>query len=100
LGEVRGVILASAGRRGLPVVDYAPATVKVAVAGAGSAPKGMVARGVSRLLGREVFAGDATDALAVAICHLRHDRFASRLHSSTVVPGSRRARVRVVRGGR
>ena len=54
LGEVRGVILAGAGRKGLPVVDYPPATVKVAVAGAGAAEKSMVARGVGALLGIEV----------------------------------------------
>ena len=35
LGEVRGALLAVAGRRGIDVVDYPPATVKVAVAGSG-----------------------------------------------------------------
>lgn len=100
LGEVRGVVLAGAGRRGLPVTDYPPATVKVAVAGAGAAEKVMVARGVSALLGTTVEAGDATDALAVAICHLRHDRFARRLRSSTVVAGARRPGARVIRGVR
>lgn len=101
LGEVRGVILSSAGRRELPVVDYPPATVKVAVAGAGAAEKAMVARGVGALLGIDAVAGDATDALAVAICHLRHYKFADRLRSSTVVePAAGRRRVRVARGGR
>lgn len=100
LGEVRGVLLASAGRRDLPVVDYPPATVKVAVAGSGRAEKGMVARGVNALLGLSVDPGDATDALAVAICHVRHDRFRSRLEDSTVVAASGRARVRVARGVR
>lgn len=100
LGEARGVILASAGRRGLPVVDYPPATVKVAVAGAGAAEKAMVARGVSALLGLEMAAGDATDALAVAICHLRHHRFEARLRSATVVAAAPRRRVRVARGAR
>lgn len=100
LGEVRGVLLASAGRREVPVVDYPPATVKVAVAGSGRAEKGMVARGVNALLGTTVDAGDATDALAVAICHLRHDRFQSRLRTSTVVAASGRRRVRVARSGR
>lgn len=100
LGEVRGVILAIAGRRSLPVVDYPPATVKVAVAGAGAATKEMVARGVSALLRLDAVAGDATDALAVAVCHVRHDRFRSRLRSSTVVAPAARPRVRVVRGGR
>lgn len=79
LGEARGVLYAVAGRCGLAVVDYAPATVKVAVAGVGNAEKEMVARGVQQLLGGVHSAGDATDALAVAICHLRHAAFASRL---------------------
>lgn len=100
LGEVRGVILAAAGRRELPVVDYPPATVKVAVAGAGAAEKAMVARGVSALLGIEVVAGDASDALAIAICHLRHYKFERRLRTATVVEPVARRRVRVARGGR
>jgi crossover junction endodeoxyribonuclease RuvC len=95
LGEVRGVVLAGAGRRGLPVVDYTPATVKVAVAGSGCAEKSMVARGVGALLGSDVRPGDAADALAVAICHLRHARFTSRLQSATL--GAARPRLRVRR---
>jgi crossover junction endodeoxyribonuclease RuvC len=82
LGEVRGAILALAGRRQLTVVDYPPATVKVAVTGSGVAEKAAVARGVGELLGAEREAGDATDALAVAICHLRHASFARRLRDS------------------
>jgi crossover junction endodeoxyribonuclease RuvC len=79
LGEIRGAVLAVAGRRRLPVVDYPPATVKLAVAGSGRAEKDAVARGVSTLTGTHHVAGDATDALAVAICHLRHASFARRL---------------------
>ncbi len=79
LGEIRGAVLAVAGRHGLPVVDYPPATVKLAVAGSGVAEKEAVARGVSTLTGERFEAGDATDALAVAICHLRHASFARRL---------------------
>jgi crossover junction endodeoxyribonuclease RuvC len=79
LGEIRGAVLAVAGRSRLPVVDYPPATVKLAVAGSGMAEKEAVARGVSALTGGSFAAGDATDALAVAICHLRHASFARRL---------------------
>lgn len=39
LGEIRGAVLAVAGRHALPVVDYPPATVKLAVAGSGAAEK-------------------------------------------------------------
>lgn len=79
LGEIRGAVLSVAGRRGLVVVDYPPATVKLAVAGSGAAEKDAVARGVNTLTGGRYEAGDATDALAVAICHLRHASFARRL---------------------
>jgi crossover junction endodeoxyribonuclease RuvC len=98
LGEARGALYAVAGRRGLSVVDYAPATVKVAVAGSGQAEKGMVARGVQLLLGGTRVAGDEADALAVAICHLRHAAFASRLRPSVEpAPAVRRARTAVPR---
>lgn len=79
LGEIRGAVLAVAGRHRLPVVDYPPATVKLAVAGSGVAQKDAVARGVTALVGGLHDPGDATDALAVAICHLRHASFAARL---------------------
>mgnify|MGYP000340489924 CR=1 FL=1 len=82
LGEIRGAVLAVAGRNGLAVVDYPPATVKLAVAGSGAAQKDAVARGVNSLTGGHYEAGDATDALAVAICHLRHEKFARRLKSA------------------
>ena len=88
------VVLAGAGRRALPVVDYPPATVKVAVAGSGAAGKDVVARGVSALLGLAVEPGDTSDALAVAICHLRHTSFASRLRSSDGTAATRRTRLR------
>lgn len=79
LGEVRGALLAVAGRRGVEVVDYPPATVKVAVTGFGRAEKEAVALGVRRLVGGTHAAGDSTDALAIAICHLLHARFERRL---------------------
>jgi crossover junction endodeoxyribonuclease RuvC len=93
LGEARGALFAVAGRSGVSVVDYAPATVKVAVAGSGNAEKDMVARGVAQLLGGTHVAGDATDALAVAICHLRHAAFASRLRPAIDSGRARSTRV-------
>jgi crossover junction endodeoxyribonuclease RuvC len=53
------------------VTAFAPATVKVQVTGFGRAEKAQVALMVSRLLDldRDVAAGDACDALAVALCH-------------------------------
>lgn len=71
LGQARGVILLALARRGLALAEYAPAEVKLSVAGHGRAEKSQLAAMVARLLRvRLEDAGlDATDALAIAICH-------------------------------
>jgi crossover junction endodeoxyribonuclease RuvC len=79
IGEVRGAVLAVAGRVGVGTFEYTPATVKSSVTGSGAAEKEVVARSVAHLLGGSFDAGDAADALAVAICHLRHAVYAARL---------------------
>jgi crossover junction endodeoxyribonuclease RuvC len=71
LGHVRGVVLLAGAEAGLPVFEFAPATVKVQVTGFGRAEKAQVALMVARLLELpgDGEAGDAADALAVALCH-------------------------------
>lgn len=71
VGEARGVALVSAAGRGLPVHQYAPRQVKMAVAGHGGAGKAEVARmlALHLTLPPGVVESDATDALAVALCH-------------------------------
>ena len=70
LGHVRGVVLLAGAAAGLLVSAFPPATVKVQVTGFGRAEKSQVALMVSRILAlEEQPAGDATDALAVALCH-------------------------------
>ena len=70
LGQARGVVLAVAGRRTLPVYAYPPATVKRAVSGHGRADKSQIQRMVQVLLSLDRMPGqDESDALAVAICH-------------------------------
>jgi len=71
IGEARGVILLAAASHGVPVAQYAPATVKLKVAGRGGASKDTLARMLEYTLGIPLagLAGDATDALAVAYCH-------------------------------
>lgn len=71
LGHVRGVVLLAGAQAGLPVSAFPPATVKAQVAGYGRAEKSQVAFMVARLLElpTDVQAGDASDALAVALCH-------------------------------
>jgi crossover junction endodeoxyribonuclease RuvC len=71
LGQARGVALLVAAQHGVPVHEYAPARVKKAVGAGGGADKTAVARMVSLALRTRVVArADATDALAVALCHL------------------------------
>jgi len=70
LGHVRGVVLLSGAEGGIPVYEYPPATVKQQITGFGRAEKAQVAFMVTRLLALPGDAppGDATDALAVALC--------------------------------
>jgi crossover junction endodeoxyribonuclease RuvC len=70
LGHVRGVVLLAGARVGLAIHEYPPATVKQQITGFGRAEKAQVAYMVTRLLALEHDAepGDATDALAVALC--------------------------------
>ena len=71
LGQARGVALLVAARAGLPVFEYAPALVKRAIGVGGAGAKEAVSRAVSAFLGlTDMPRADATDALAVAVCHL------------------------------
>jgi len=77
LGEVRGAVMVAAARAKIPVVEYSPAQIKVAVSGYGRAAKEQMQLMVGRLLrlDREL-AVDEADALAAAICHLHAHRLA------------------------
>ncbi|MGH2852970.1 MAG: crossover junction endodeoxyribonuclease RuvC [Solirubrobacteraceae bacterium] len=78
VGHARGVAMLAAGQRGVPCFSYTPQRVKSAVCGNGRAPKDQVARMVQTLLGLpELPTPDhASDALAVAVCHLNAAPFA------------------------
>jgi len=71
LGHARGVALLAAVQAGVPVVEYTPAEVKLAVVGYGRAEKPQVQQMVMLLLGLDTAPTpfDASDALAAAICH-------------------------------
>lgn len=78
LGEARGVILAAAARANVPVAEYSPAAIKVAVAGAGRASKSQVQTMIGHLLGiTGTLVADEADALAIGLCHLQSRRLAS-----------------------
>lgn len=72
VGQASGLALATAARAGIPVAQYSPNEVKLAVAGHGSAEKDAVQAMVVRLLALAQSPGspDAADALALALCHL------------------------------
>ena len=71
LGHARGVAMLAAVEAGLPVFEYTPAEVKRAVVGYGRAEKQQVQQMVKLILGLAVLPTpfDASDALAIAICH-------------------------------
>ncbi len=70
LGHVRGVVLLAGAQAGVPIREFSPATIKAQITGFGRAEKRQVAMMVSRLLElpADLEPGDATDALAVALC--------------------------------
>ena len=72
LGRAQGVAMAAALSRGLPVAEYAPRRIKQAITGRGSASKEQVALLLKNLLHLDQIPErlDATDGLAVAVCHL------------------------------
>ena len=71
LGRAQGVAIAAAMHAGLPVTEYSPRKVKQSVTGNGNADKTQVWKMLQQLLELkeqpEYF--DATDALAIAVCH-------------------------------
>jgi crossover junction endodeoxyribonuclease RuvC len=79
LAHVRGVALLMAAEAGLDVGEYSPLEVKVSVVGYGRAEKRQVQMMVHSLLATElqIESLDATDALAVAICHATHSNFSA-----------------------
>ncbi len=80
LGHARGVVVLAAARAGLVVSEYASKRVKRSLTGTGAATKDQVAMMVRTLL-PDTRGGsrDATDALAVAICHAHVRSTLSRL---------------------
>ena len=80
LGQARAVALIVPAQAGVPVAEYAPNAVKKVVVGVGHAEKAQVAHMVKlQLPGVKLAGPDATDALAIALCHAHHARFQGRL---------------------
>jgi len=90
LGQARGIAMLVPAQHGLAVAEYAPNTVKKVVVGVGHAQKEQVAHMVkTQFPGIALNSPDATDALAIALCHAHHARFSGRLEQALAKAGTR-----------
>ena len=83
MGQARGVAILAASKSGIPVGEYSPKEVKCAVAGTGNAAKSQVQFMVKKLLKLKDPPQplDASDALAVALCHAQRIRRDARMQA-------------------
>lgn len=89
LGQARGVAVCAVAEAGLPLHEYAPASIKLAIAGSGRAEKPQIQHMVRMLLNLPAApAADAADALACALCHA-HSR-TLKIHTEKLLQGARR----------
>jgi crossover junction endodeoxyribonuclease RuvC len=86
LGRAQGVAMAAAMMGGLQAVEYAPRKIKQSVTGRGNATKEQVWKMLQHTLNivEDVKFMDATDAVAVALCHHYQFRTITQLQSTTV----------------
>ncbi|HWX86575.1 MAG TPA: crossover junction endodeoxyribonuclease RuvC [Solirubrobacteraceae bacterium] len=91
VGHARGVTMLVAGERGIPCFSYTPQKVKSSVCGHGRAAKDQVARMVQTLLAlpRMPASDHASDALAVALCHVNGTPLADAVARATQLAGAR-----------
>lgn len=84
LGHARGIAMVTASLANLDVSEYTPLEVKKALVGTGGASKEQVQKMVKIMLSLpEVACEDASDALAVAICHLNSETLRSKIKAGT-----------------
>jgi len=71
LGRAQGVAMAAGLSRDIPITEYAPKKIKMAITGNGNASKEQVARMLQSLLELKTLPKnlDSTDGLAAAVCH-------------------------------
>jgi crossover junction endodeoxyribonuclease RuvC len=81
LGQAKGVAMLAAEMNNLPVFEYSPRAVKMAVVGVGAATKDQVKIMVSRILNlsMQIFSEHTADAAAIAICHAHSARWQEKL---------------------
>ena len=83
LGQARGVILLAGANENIPIAEYSPLEVKQSTVGYGRANKIQVQAMVRRLLNLKAapISLDASDALAIAICHLHSSCMSERIRA-------------------
>jgi len=71
LGRAQGVAIAAALQRDIPIFEYAPRKIKLAISGTGTASKEQLAVVMQRFFNAKEFPtnSDETDAIAIALCH-------------------------------
>lgn len=81
VAEARGVIIVAAAELGVPVYEYSPQDVKIAVTGSGAADKVSVTKMVERLiqLGDKKRLDDELDAIALGMAHQAGFRLSTKL---------------------
>jgi len=92
VGEARAMALLAAAQHSLPVSQYPPTRVRATVANYGAGDKEQVRTALTLQLGVDLSAYplDATDALAVALCHLRHAALDAMMGNERVTARGRR----------
>ena len=77
LGHARGMALLSAAKIGIPVYEYSPRKIKQSVTGNGNATKEQVKFMIKIILSlqNKNIPDDASDALAIALCHMKQFRY-------------------------
>lgn len=86
VGQVSGLVLSAAARRGVEVVQYSPNQVKLAITGWGSADKAQVQKMVKQRLKLNSIPkpADAADAAAIALCHIASSPLSAKIAQSTM----------------
>lgn len=93
LGQAKGVALLAGSNSGISVHEYAPTKVKLALTGRGRANKAEVQNMLSKLLGVTTWESqDASDAVAIALCHIHISQIETRLGKEFVQPRRKRRR--------
>jgi len=87
VGRASGVSMLALAQRSIPVVEYTPSAVKMALTGFGGANKSQVQKVIQMRLGLAAppRPADAADALAIAICHVQAAGMSRRIQQSAAI---------------